>query len=80
MLDDAYQEQAEANAKLMRAKTSAGQLSTYFVGGEEMNDLRRDVERQRGSAFDVATFHADVLGQGTPPFPVCAGHLLGEAA
>ncbi|MPZ71833.1 MAG: DUF885 family protein [Nitriliruptorales bacterium] len=80
MVDQAYQEHAEAQAKLIRAKTTAGQLSTYFVGGEEMNDLRRDVERKHGAAFDAATFHADVLAQGTPPFPVLRRALLGKAA
>jgi uncharacterized protein (DUF885 family) len=80
MTGRAYQEDAEARAKLLRAKTSAGQLSTYFVGAEEMVDLRRDAEALHGAAFDVARFHRDVLAQGTPPFPVIRRALLGETA
>jgi uncharacterized protein (DUF885 family) len=80
MVGRAYQEDAEAQAKLLRAKTSAGQLSTYFVGAAEMDDLRRDAERHHGAAFDVAQFHRDVLAQGTPPFPVLRRALLGEPA
>lgn len=78
MVDRTYQEPAEAQAKLLRGKVSAGQLSTYFVGGEEMDDLRRDVAAARGDAFTAASFHADVLAQGTPPFPILRRALLGE--
>ena len=78
MLGKAYQEPAEAEAKLLRSKTSAGQLSSYFVGGEEMDDLRRDVAARRGGEFTAAAFHADVLAQGTPPFNVLRRALLEE--
>ena len=80
MVDHAYQERAEADAKLMRAKTSSGQLSTYFVGGEEMDDLRRDAQKLRGASFSAAQFHADVMAQGSPPFAVHRRALLGDAA
>ena len=80
MVGQAYQEPAEAEAKLLRAKTSAGQLSTYFVGGAEMDDLRRDVSARRGRDFSAAAFHTDVLAQGTPPFEVLRTALLGETA
>jgi uncharacterized protein (DUF885 family) len=79
MIDRAYQETAEAQAKLLRAQTTAGQLSTYFVGGEEMEDLRRDVSSLQGSSFTARAFHDSVLAQGTPPFPVLRRALLGEA-
>jgi uncharacterized protein (DUF885 family) len=77
MCRDAYQEPSEASGKLIRAQVTAGQLSSYFVGGEEMEDLRRDVEAQRGGGFDPLTFHRDVLAQGTPPFVVLRRALLG---
>ena len=80
MIDQTYQEAAEAQAKLLRSQTSAGQLSTYFVGGAQMDDLRRDAEAQRGAAFAAPAFHADVLAQGAPPFPVLRRALLTEAA
>ncbi len=80
MVDTTYQERSEARGKLVRGKTSAGQLSTYFVGGEEMDDLRCDAEARHGSAFDALAFHRQVLGQGTPPFAVLRRGLLGEAS
>ncbi|MBA2528986.1 MAG: DUF885 domain-containing protein, partial [Euzebyales bacterium] len=77
MVARTYQEQSEATGKLVRGKVSAGQLSTYFVGGEEMVDLRRDVEAARGAAFQARGFHRDVLAEGTPPFGVLRRALLG---
>lgn len=71
-----YQEDAEARAKLVRAKVTAGQLSSYFVGGEEFADLRADVEAARGGDFHPRAFHADVLGQGVPPVGVLRHALL----
>jgi uncharacterized protein (DUF885 family) len=78
LVDRTYQEPAEAEAKLLRGKVTAGQLSTYFVGGEEMDDLRRDVTMARGAGFSAPDFHADVLAQGTPPFAVLRRAFLGE--
>lgn len=66
----AYQEHPEATGKLVRAKVTAGQLSSYFVGGEEFADLRADVAAVRGEGFHPRAFHADVLAQGVPPVAV----------
>lgn len=68
MIDRTYQERAEARGKLVRGKVTAGQLSTYFVGGQEMADLRRAAAS--GNAFSLPAFHREVLAHGTPPFPV----------
>lgn len=76
MVDQAYQEPAEAAGKLVRAKVTAGQLSTYFVGGQEMANLRDEVERFCGPGFSLAEFHEEVLAHGTPPFPVLRRALL----
>lgn len=80
LVRQAYQERAEADGKLVRGKVTAGQLSTYFVGGEEMADLRRDVEAAQGPAFSARAFHDAVLAHGTPPIPVLRRALLGDAA
>jgi hypothetical protein len=62
----AFQAPDEARGKLARAKVAAGQLSTYFVGGEELQQLRVEVERAEGPDFDPRTFHQRVLSHGTP--------------
>jgi uncharacterized protein (DUF885 family) len=76
----AFQERAEAEGKLRRAKVTSGQLSSYFVGGEELTDLRRLVERREGPAFDLADFHRRVLAHGTPTVAIVAAALTDEAA
>jgi hypothetical protein len=75
----AYQERAEAEGKLLRAKVTSGQLCSYFVGGEEVSDLRYAVERAEGSAFDVRAFHQRVLSEGTPTVGVVADALADDA-
>lgn len=77
MTERAYQERAEAAGKLLRAKVTAGQLSSYFVGGRQMADLRRDVADARGDGFSVLGFHREVLGHGVPPLGALRRLLLG---
>ena len=75
----AFQERAEAEGKLVRAKVTSGQLSSYFVGGEELTDLRHAEERRLGSAFDVRQFHQRVLSHGTPTTAIVADALADDA-
>jgi uncharacterized protein (DUF885 family) len=54
MMEDGYQEEGEAAGKWRRAEMSAGQLSTYFVGVEEINALARDLQARRGGDPEAA--------------------------
>lgn len=76
MTAQAHQERSEAVGKLVRGKVTAGQLSTYFIGGEEMADLRCAVEAAQGHDFSALEFHRAVLAQGSPPFSVLRRALL----
>jgi uncharacterized protein (DUF885 family) len=53
--------------KIIRAKQSAGQLSTYFVGRMAFHNLRSGIERQMGDKFSLTRFHDAVLEQGGVP-------------
>ncbi len=64
MLNRTFQERAEAEAKLRRAKLSSAQLPTYFVGWREWWRLRHDSERRPGSGFSLAGFHDRALAAG----------------
>ncbi|MEX0592843.1 MAG: DUF885 domain-containing protein [Nitriliruptoraceae bacterium] len=75
----AFQAEPEAAGKLLRAKVSAGQLSTYFIGGEEFGDLRREVEQREGHRFEVRDFHQRVLSHGTPTVPIVASALADQS-
>jgi uncharacterized protein (DUF885 family) len=71
-----FQEEAEARAKLRRAKVSSTQLSTYFVGFVELCDILADARRRAGPAFDLHDFNMRLLSLGTIP-PRHARELLG---
>ena len=63
----AFQEEREAAGKWVRAQLTSAQLSTYFVGFLEHGDLRAEVERAEGAAFDLQRHHDRVLSFGAPP-------------
>lgn len=67
MIEDAFQSEGEARLKLIRAKQSSTQLSTYFVGRMAHYRLRQQIERERGEDFDLGRYHEAVLEQGSVP-------------
>jgi uncharacterized protein (DUF885 family) len=66
LVDETFQQSAEAAGKLRRAKVTSGQLCSYFVGGEELRDLETDERRRLGAGFDRHGFDQRVLSHGTP--------------
>jgi uncharacterized protein (DUF885 family) len=54
MMETGYQEEGEAAGKWRRAEMSAGQLSTYFVGIQEMNALAHDMASKTGGDLRAA--------------------------
>ncbi len=67
MTEGAFQSEEEARQKLIRAKQSSTQLSTYFVGRMAHVRLREQVQRELGDKFDLARYHEAVLTQGSVP-------------
>jgi uncharacterized protein (DUF885 family) len=67
LMNRAFQTEGEALGKIVRAKQSSAQLSTYFVGRTAFARLRQAVQREQGEAFDLARFHEATLSHGTLP-------------
>ena len=67
LTEDVYQSEGEAVGKIVRAKQSSCQLSTYFVGRMAFYRLRQAVEREEGAKFDLGRYHEAVLAHGTLP-------------
>ena len=67
LIDGAFQTEGEALGKIVRAKQSSVQLSTYFVGRTAFYRLRQQVGRELGDHFDLGRFHEAVLDHGTLP-------------
>lgn len=67
MTGDAFQSEGEAALKLIRAKQSSVQLSTYFVGRMAHYRLHQQIERKLGDKFSLERYHAAVLSCGSVP-------------
>jgi hypothetical protein len=70
MVEQAFQQRGEAEAKWVRAQLSSGQLSTYFVGASQWFALRAAMEARAmrdGRPFDADGFHREALSHGAPP-------------
>ncbi len=80
MINDTFQEKEEAEKKLQRAKLSACQLPTYFVGWRGWDRLRDAYRKQQGSEFRVADFNERGLKEGAVPLPSLAALLLRRTA
>ena len=79
MTKDAFQTQAEADGKLLRAKLSSTQLPTYYVGLREWFALRKEYQARAGKNFDMLKFHDLVLDQGALPVPAVGKLVMATA-
>ena len=70
MVDEGFQERAEASEKWNRARLTSAQLCEYFVGSLEMQDLEREARARAADAGEPFVYrpHLEaVLAHGTPP-------------
>ena len=67
MMKEGYQQEGEAAGKWKRARLTAAQLSTYFVGATEHLDLRAAAEKKLGLDFDLKKYNDEVISYGSPP-------------
>jgi uncharacterized protein (DUF885 family) len=67
LMNRAFQTEGEAVGKIIRAKQTSCQLSTYFVGWMAFFRLRQSIQKKLGSGFDLASYHQAVLAHGTIP-------------
>jgi len=75
MLNQTYQEKAEATGKLQRAALSSTQLPYYFVGWHGWKQVRQEREKAEGGSFNLTTFHQRALEESAVPLPVL-GRLM----
>ncbi len=66
MMNEGFQEEGEASGKWKRAKLTSTQLSTYYVGSIEVNDIRKAyIEKNKGE-LDLLKMHDAMLDFGSP--------------
>jgi len=64
MINEGFQEEREAAGKWRRALLTSTQLSTYYVGNTEVNNLRRDFEAKNGKG-KLKEMHDTMMSFGT---------------
>ncbi len=67
LVNEAYQSEGEARLKIVRAKQSSVQLSTYFVGRMAHYRLRQERQRELGEEFELGRFHDAVVDHSSVP-------------
>jgi len=67
MIEDGFQEESEAAGKWIRACLTSTQLSTYFVGYNEILAIREEAREKWGTEFRLKRFHEKLLSHGSPP-------------
>lgn len=65
MMNEGFQEEGEAAGKWRRACLTSTQLSTYFVGSAEVEDIRRAYEK-KNKKIDLLKLHDTMLSFGAP--------------
>jgi uncharacterized protein (DUF885 family) len=78
MTEEGFQEQSEAEGKWVRAVLTSTQLSTYFMGFQEIMDLEKVYRQKVGDKFSQKEFNQRLLSYGAPPVRVLRGIILSE--
>ena len=67
---EAFQTEQEARDKWRRLTLTSVQLTSYFSGYAAIVDLKGELQRERGAAFDLKAFHEEFLSFGSAPVKV----------
>lgn len=78
MIEEAFQQQAEADGKWKRAKLTQVQLCSYFTGYTEIYALREQLKALQGTSFNLKKFHEQFLSFGSAPVPLIARAMLAD--
>lgn len=67
MMNEAFQETAEAEGKWKRAQYTSVQLCSYYIGLSEIEDLREELRSLMDTDFGLKWFHETFLSFGSAP-------------
>lgn len=79
LVNEAFQQQAEAEGKWKRVSLTQVQLCSYFAGYTEIYDFREELKK-KGKTFDLKAFHEKFLSYGSAPVKYIAEMMRREAA
>lgn len=78
LVNQAFQQEAEAKGKWKRATLSQVQLCSYFTGFHEIMELRNELKEQQGDDFKLKAFHEAFLSFGSAPVKYVRELMLEE--
>jgi len=67
LVDEAFQQQAEAEGKWRRVSLTQVQLCSYFTGFWEIYQFREELKKTMGDKFNLKEFHEKFLSYGSAP-------------
>ena len=67
LINEAFQQQAEADGKWNRVNLTSVQLCSYFSGFTEIYDFREELKQQQKDKFNLKQFHEKFLSYGSAP-------------
>ena len=78
LINEAFQQEAEARGKWKRVQVTSVQLCSYFTGFMEIYDLREELKTKLGEDFSLKSFHEKFLSYGSAPVKYIRGLMLSE--
>jgi uncharacterized protein (DUF885 family) len=78
LIDEAFQQQAEAEGKWRRVNVTQVQLCCYFTGFTEIYEFREEMKKKLGDKFDLKAFHEKFLSYGSAPVKYIRDMMLKE--
>ncbi len=78
LINEAFQQKAEAEGKWKRVSVTQVQLCSYFTGYTEIYDFREELKKQMGDKFNLKQFHEKFLSYGSAPVKYIKELMLAE--
>lgn len=78
LINEAFQQEAEAKGKYKRVSLTQVQLCSYFTGFTEIFDLRETLKKKQGNTFNLKQFHEQFLSYGSAPVKYISEAMLSE--
>lgn len=78
LMNEAFQQKAEAEGKWKRVSVTQVQLCSYFAGYTEIYDFREELKNKMGDEFNLKQFHEKFLSYGSAPVKYIKELMLSE--
>lgn len=78
LINEAFQQKAEAEGKWRRVSVTQVQLCSYFTGYTEIYGFREELKKRMGDKFNLKQFHEKFLSYGSAPVKYIKELMLAE--